>query len=340
MKLTENYFSKLMIYKSYLLEKDISLLKNHVTLFYGENLGLKNDFKSLVKEYYLKSEFIAFHQDEILKNENLFFNEVNNISLFNTSKILFIDQVNDKILHLIDQLETQNENQKIFLFAELLDKKSKLRSVFEKSNSLDIVPCYTDNEITLKKIIQDRLKGYEGLSGQVINTILESCMNDRAKLKDELNKIITFFKNKAIKINELELLLNIRENSNFDLLKDQALMGNKLLTNKLISDTVLEPEKSAMYLALINLRLKKLLEADEMKKNENIENIIDKIKPPIFWKDKTNFLLQAQKWNKKKVQIMLNNSYDYEIRIKSNSQINQSIMIKKFLIDICNLANA
>ena len=69
-----------MIYKSYLLEKNISLLKNHVTLFYGENLGLKNDFKNLIKEYYLKSEFLNFNQDEILKNEKLFFNEVSNIS--------------------------------------------------------------------------------------------------------------------------------------------------------------------------------------------------------------------------------------------------------------------
>ena len=112
-----------MIYKSYILEKNIDLLKNYVTLFYGENLGLKDDFKNQIKKHYLNSEFIDFQQDEILKNETLFFNEINNISLFNTSKIIFINQVNDKALQLIEELETQKNNQKIFLFAELLDKK-------------------------------------------------------------------------------------------------------------------------------------------------------------------------------------------------------------------------
>lgn len=329
-----------MIYKSYLLEKNINLLKNQITLFYGENLGLKDDFKNKIKEHFLNSEFIEFNQDEILKNETLFFNELNNISLFKTSKIFFITQVNDKILHLMNELETQNDEQRIFLFAELLDKKSKLRASFEKSKKLDIVPCYLDNEITLKKIINDRLKGYTGLSNQVLNTIIESCGNDRAKINAEISKIITFFKNKDIKIKELEHLLNARENNNFNLLKDQALMGNKLLTNKLISDTILESEKSLVYLNLINQRLKNLLEIDEMKKNEKLESVIDKIKPPIFWKDKANFSIQAQKWDKNKARVMLNNSYDYELKIKSNSQIDQRILIKKFLIDICNFANA
>ena len=34
-----------MIYKSYLLEQNFDLLKTNLTLFYGENLGLQNDFK-------------------------------------------------------------------------------------------------------------------------------------------------------------------------------------------------------------------------------------------------------------------------------------------------------
>ena len=34
-----------MIYKSYLVEQNIDLLNNNIVLFYGENLGLKNDLK-------------------------------------------------------------------------------------------------------------------------------------------------------------------------------------------------------------------------------------------------------------------------------------------------------
>ena len=39
-----------MIYKSYLVENNFSVFKEKLTLFYGENLGLKNDFKKIIKE--------------------------------------------------------------------------------------------------------------------------------------------------------------------------------------------------------------------------------------------------------------------------------------------------
>ena len=34
-----------MIFKSYLVEENIEVLKNNFTLFYGENLGLQDDIK-------------------------------------------------------------------------------------------------------------------------------------------------------------------------------------------------------------------------------------------------------------------------------------------------------
>mgnify|MGYP005994909659 FL=1 len=34
-----------MIYKSYLVEKDFKLLKSNLILFYGENIGLIQEFK-------------------------------------------------------------------------------------------------------------------------------------------------------------------------------------------------------------------------------------------------------------------------------------------------------
>ena len=81
------------------------------------------------------------------------FTEVTNISLFEKKKIFLIDQANDKILNIIEELKPKLEEHKIYLFSELLDKKSKLRNSFEESNETGVVPCYQDNEITLKKII-------------------------------------------------------------------------------------------------------------------------------------------------------------------------------------------
>ena len=140
-----------MNYKSYLVEQNINILKNNILLFYGENLGLKNDFKKKLRLNNTNAAVVRFTQEEVLRNQNYFIENLLNMSLFNEEKIYFIEQVNDKILGLLENLGDKIEGQKIYLFGEILDKKSKLRSEFERSKELGIVACYNDNEINIKK---------------------------------------------------------------------------------------------------------------------------------------------------------------------------------------------
>ena len=79
-----------MIYKSYLIEKDISQLNTNMALFFGINLGLKNEFKKIIKKANVDYKILRFNQDEVLKNQNLIFREINNGSLFEDKKIFFI----------------------------------------------------------------------------------------------------------------------------------------------------------------------------------------------------------------------------------------------------------
>ena len=170
--------------------------------------------------------------------------------------------------------------------------------------------------------------------------IIENSGNDRSKLNNELEKIATFFEDKILETTKLEALLNLKVNDSFDLLKDQALAGDKAKTNKLMSDTIFESEKDIFYLNVINQRLKKLLEVNDIAKENDLDEAISKIKPPIFWKDKAIFRFQAKKWNSNKLKKMLDQTYKIELKIKSNSQISQGLLIKKLLVDACCLANA
>ena len=213
-----------------------------------------------------------------------------------------------------------------------------MRDFFEKSNNCNIVPCYEDNEATLKRIILQNLKDFKGISTENMNLIIENCSLNRTKLKNELEKIKCFFLDKVLDTENLEKLMNIKTNNNFDKLKDAALLGKKQDTNKLLSDTILENEKNVFYLNSINQRLVKLLEIDN--NNNSVEKAVNNLKPPVFWKDKPNFISQAKLWNQKKIKLMMNNTYNIEIKIKSNSSINNNILIKKLLIDLCELANA
>ena len=76
-----------MIFKSYNLEQKLEDIDNYkLFLFYGENHGLKKDFKKNLKIKHKNKEIINLYQDEITKNENILINEIKNKSLFNEKK--------------------------------------------------------------------------------------------------------------------------------------------------------------------------------------------------------------------------------------------------------------
>ena len=331
-----------MIFKSYILENNLeSITKCKLFLFYGENNGLKKEFKAKLKTLHKNKEVLNFFQDEIIKNKDLLFNEINNKSLFNEKKIIFINEASDKILENLEKLTSIIQDENIFIFSGILDKKSKLRTFFEKSKECGVVPCYQDNEISIKKIIHNNLINYQGLTSEVINIILQSSGLDRSRVNNEIEKIKSCFKEKKIESKKIQELLNIRFNDNFNTLKDEALRGNSKMTNRLLADTIFEIENCTFYLHLINQRLKKLKKIEQLKeKNTNLESLISELRPPIFWKDKPMIIEQSKKWDKAKLQFAQKKTFNTEIELKSNTSIKKDLLIKNLIVELCATVNS
>ena len=328
-----------MIFKNYEIEQKINLIQNKILLFHGENSGFKDDIKKKVKLNNSKSIVVNQTQEEILNNQDSFFQDLFNESLFGDKKIYFIEKSDDKILSLIENISEKLDDQKIFLYAEILNKKSKLRNYFEKSKEFAAIACYSDSEITLKKIITQRLKNIKGLNNDSIKIIIDNSSLNRSKLNNELSKIETCFYQKELKNDKLIELLNINENDSFNILRDAAFTGQSSSTNKLLNETIIDEDKSFFYLSTINQRLRKINDILSTK-DHSLEQAIDSIKPPIFWKDKPNMLLQCKKWNQKKIKKLFQETYILEIKLKSHTDIVKKVLLKKLMVDICNLASA
>ena len=331
-----------MILKSYNLEKSLKTLEKYkIFLFYGENEGLKRDFKLNLRNSYKDCEILNFYQDDITKNENNLINEVKNRSLFDKNKIIFISQVNDKLLSIIENILDEIVDEKVFLFSDILDKKSKLRSFFEKSDICGISACYKDNEIAIRSIILKKLSKIKGVSTEIVNLIIRNTNLDRNKVNNEVDKIISCFQNSSLDFDKVNALLNQETNDDFNLLKDEALNGNKNRTNQLLSDTVFSAENNIYYLNLINQRIQKLLIIENLKQSgQNIEAIISNLKPPVFWKDKPMILSQSRRWNKEKIQNALKKTLDVEIDLKTKNITNKDVLIKNLIVELCVSANA
>jgi len=331
-----------MIFKSYIIEQNIKQILNCKSiLFYGENEGLKKDFKDLLKNSLKNTKIIRISNSDLIKDKNILFGEILNKSLFEEKKIFFIEDVNDKFLDVFEEIKININDEKIFLFGNILDKKSKLRNFFEVSKDVGIVACYKDNELTIKNLIIKKLSDIKGLNGEIINLILYNTNLDRNKVNNEVQKIKSYLINNKIDFKSIENLLNIRINDDFTLLSDEALKGNKNKTNKLLADTVFNVEENVYYLNVLNLRMAKLNQIENLKKDGNTpESALSLVKPPIFWKDKPIILEQSKKWNSKKINEALKKIHNAEFKIKSNSDIRKDLLIKNLIVELCVSASA
>ena len=142
-----------MIIKSFELKKLISLQYN-LHLIFGNNEGLKED---IIKDLYLKKfdgEVLKYEEKEILNEVDKFFSILLTKSLFTSSKLIIISRCTDKLIDLVTEiLEKEITDTKIIIKCSNLEKKSKLRSLFEKQKDIICTPVYDDDSRSLNYII-------------------------------------------------------------------------------------------------------------------------------------------------------------------------------------------
>ena len=218
-----------MISKSFEFKK-ININNYNYYLFYGENNGLKKE----IIEVYFKTRFKGNHynyeEDIILKNKNNFFDEILTKSFFEEEKLIIINDTTSKIIPIIEELiEKKIHDIFVILIAQKLEKKSKLRNMFEKNKNTICVPFYLDNYQTLFYKVDSFFKERKiPISSEIINAIINRTNGDRLHLNNEMTKIEYYSKGKKkINLDEILKLVNLVENNDFNDLINACLSKNE-----------------------------------------------------------------------------------------------------------------
>jgi DNA polymerase-3 subunit delta len=321
-----------MIIKSFEINK-INLDSNNLFLLYGKNEGFKNEVtKNILKS---RNNILYYEEKEILENEDNFVENLLTKSLFDDEKIIIIKRATDKILKVLEEITEKNiKNIKIILDADVLEKKSKLRSFFEKDKKLVCVPFYPDNDQTISKLAYNFLNNKKiSLSPSNINLIVSKCSGDREALVNELQKIEYFGKNgKKINNENIAKLINLSENHSISELIDNCLAQNKKKIISILNENNFSNEDCIMIIRSFIMKAKKLLVLSKtFETNKNIDLTISSAKPPIFWKEKEITKQQIQKWKPKNIKNLIYALSETELQVKKN--INNSInLITDFII--------
>ena len=312
-----------MIIKTFEINKK-KFDKENFFLIYGENEGHKNEIvKFLEKNFNRNTE--KFDEAQILSNSELFYEKIFNQSLFEKEKIAIINRCSDKICEIIENIiEKKDADIKFILNANVLEKKSKLRNLFEKRKELVIVPTYKDSSITLVDIAKKFFNNYKiSISQETINLLVNRCNGDRGHLKSELDKILIYIHDKkSINLEEIYKLTNLAENFSINELVDTTLAKNSQKTSDIINESNYKSEDGILILRTFLQKAKKLLNLYEnQNENTSLDILIDNHRPPIFWKDKPIIKKQLENWSMQKIKDLIININKTEEFLKKNSSI-------------------
>ena len=311
-----------MIVKNFELDK-LKSLETIIHLIYGNNDGIKQD---IIENIYLKNfegKILKYDEQEILNNKDGFVSSLLIKSLFENKKLIIISRGTDKLCDLVDVILNKEILEiKIIIKCLNLDKKSKLRNLFEKEKRLICTPVYEDDARSLNPIIQNFLRENKmTLSQEIKNILIDRSKGDRINLKNELSKL----KNLSLSKNQLSAedilkLSNLAENYSVFELSDNYLAKNSKKVSNILNENHYSSEDCILIVRTILNKSKRLLKIrNEIDKNINIDQVISAFKPPIFWKEKDIVKKQAEAWTTNEVKEIIFKINELEALVKKNA---------------------
>ena len=325
-----------MILKSYEAKK-INLEVNKFLLLYGKNEGLKNH---IIKDILsTKKNIFNYEEKEILDNSEIFIENLLTKSLFENEKIIIIKRVTNSLIKILDKIsDIISDDLILILNADNLEKKSKLRSMFEKHKKFVCIPVYPDNEQALLNLAVNYLKNKKILmSHENVNLLVNKCCGNREALLNELQKI-EFLSKSQLKLTseKISKLVNLNEDYSASELIDNCLAKNQKKTINILNENNFSAEDCILIIRVFLNKSKKILELSSIfEKNQNIDLTISAAKPPIFWKDKEITKKQIYLWKPKHVKKLIYKLHELELITKKN--INNSInLVSNFILEQCS----
>ena len=330
-----------MIVKAFEIKK-INLDKTRLFLFYGENEGYKNEIIKKIFEKNYPNQIYRYDEKEIIDKKNDFFYSILSKSFFDNKKLIIISRVTDKIKDIIEEIISTNiTDVTIILSANILEKKSKLRSFFEKEKNTICIPFYSDTNETMSNLSLNFFKKKKiSISQETINLIVERCRGNRENLYNELEKIENYSKNKKkVNYDEILKITNLAENYNASELTDNCLAKNTKKTSHILNENNFSTDDCILIVRTLLIKAKRILKLqEEINNNSNIEQVVKNFRPPIFWKDKEIVKTQIKNWPLKKIQNVIIKINEVELLIKKNSS-NSLNILSDFIIAQASKSN-
>lgn len=318
-----------MIIKPNQLDEKIINEKNFF-LLYGSNYGYKKDLINFFIKKNSECKIQRYEEENILKNKDIFFENILSQSFFDNEKLIIISRTSDKIFSFIEELiEKDLSDLKFILESESLNKKSKLRTLFEKNKNIISIPFYEDSHKELFNIAQNFLTKLKiTFSPKMVNILIDRAQGDRNNILNELEKISNFIANKKkIDLSDLLKITNLIGDYKVGELVDNCLNKKNQTVMKILNENQLVQDEYLLVIKTFMLKLKRLIKLKKIsEKEKNLLSAISSFRPPIFWKEKDLIAVQLKLWSLNQFNELLKKINKLELDIKKNNTLSDKIL--------------
>src|SRR6056300_773661 len=233
-----------MLIKSHEL-KNFKIKDTDFYLFYGPNTGLIEETINKIFKPIFTKNIINYDEADLLNNIHSFKEMIFNKSFFDDEKFIIINRASNKILDLIQELiESQVTDLKMIIKAGPLEKKSKLRSYFEKNKLTVITAFYEENYqsllLMMKKIFKEK---QIVVSNEIISLIIERSKGNRISINNEIEKISSYYEKNKINLKDVIKITKLTENYGISEIIKQSLSKNKKKTINILNENNLNSEE-------------------------------------------------------------------------------------------------
>lgn len=302
--------------------------KFYAVLIFGPDNGLVDERAKRIAGQILKGRddpFLSarFSSDQLKADPSRLFDEVLQPPLTGEQRFIRVDQAQDVLTPTIQNIleEPHRPANFLLLLAENLPASSKLRQLMESADNALAIPCYADSAENIDALIDQILisAGYD-MTADARHYLVRNLGSDRALSRAELEKLALFMGiEKHITLSDVENLIGDTAGLALERVAEAALGGAASDCDRHFRRAM---ESGATPIAVIRVllqRIEKLYRASlERDNGRSIKDAIGNLRPPVFWKDRTQYEAQLQRWNTPMLSRALDLALEAELECKSS----------------------
>ena len=318
-----------MIIKDYQLTNSINSNSFQSFLLYGPNEGLiRENIKLIFKNFSQGTdcEKVNINGKQLDESTSFLNDEISNISLFSEKKFIILELAKEKHASIIENaLSLDFKNTCLVVKQDNLTKSSSIRKLYETSKNHFCLACYDDDIKVLSSLLEKFQKEHSiTFDSDVKSFLLNNLSNDRMVIKNELEKILLSLSkdDRKVDIEKLRYILHDSAHTDFQQINNSILFGNSEKGSKSLEKLFnLGTNPVAILKSFNNYIMRIRLTQVELSKGKQFDEAIKVLRPPVFWKEKSDFRRHCLMWPANVIENIITEVLSSEIKCMTNNII-------------------